>query len=79
MKKVTVTAPPGRLGIHLENFQSENSNTIVSSISESSPLADKIFQGDCIVKINDVDVRDMDTSGMSFDNFIISATLDSSH
>lgn len=79
MKKVIVNVPPGRLGIHLEDFQSEKSGTIVSSISESSPLAGKIFQGDCIIGINDVNVRDMDTSGMNLNNAIASATLDSSH
>lgn len=63
MNLVTVFVPPGRLGIHLEDIESENSSTIVSDVSSDSPLAGKVFQGDYIVSINGVDVREMNTSG----------------
>jgi C-terminal processing protease CtpA/Prc len=58
-----VTIPPGRVGIHLEDFISDVSSTIVSAVSPSSPLAGKVVQGDSIIAVNGVDVRKMDTSG----------------
>lgn len=61
-KKTIVTIPPGRVGIHLEDFVSDVSSTIVTSVSPSSPLAGKVYQGDIIISVNDVDVRKMDTS-----------------
>ena len=65
MEKITVTIPPGKLGIHLKDSQSDNCSTIVSSVSDSSPLAGKIFRGDQVIGINDVNVRDMGTTGMN--------------
>jgi C-terminal processing protease CtpA/Prc len=72
MNLVTVVAPPGRLGIHLDDIESEKSSTIVSAISSGSPLEGKVFQGDYIVSINGVDVREMNTSGENlYLNYVI--------
>ncbi|KAL3784591.1 hypothetical protein HJC23_007047 [Cyclotella cryptica] len=60
--KLTITAPPGRLGIRLENTPSKR-GTIVSLILEASPLQGKIRGGDMIVSVNGVDVSRMDTYG----------------
>eukprot|EP00804_Cyclotella_cryptica_P005445 CCRYP_002980-RA/>CCRYP_002980-RA protein AED:0.26 eAED:0.21 QI:0/0/0/0.83/0.8/0.66/6/0/1422 len=62
--ETVVTVPPGRVGIQLEDFISDVSNTIIASVSGSSPLAGKVFQGDSIISVNGVDVRKMDTSNI---------------
>lgn len=62
----TVSIPRGKIGIHLRDIQSEESSTVVSSVSEGSPLAGKVFAGDYIINVNDIDVRDMDTAGKYF-------------
>jgi hypothetical protein len=63
MKEINVTVPPGKLGIHLDDYESEVSNTIVSSISSRSPVFGRVFEGDYLTGINDVDVHEMDSSG----------------
>ena len=61
--KINVTVPPGRIGIHLKDFSSDVSSTVVTSVSPASPLAGKVFQGDCMLCVNGIDVRNMATSG----------------
>lgn len=56
-----ISMPPGRIGIHLEDFVSGVSNTVVTSVSPSSALAGKVFPGDSIIRVNGVDVHKMDT------------------
>ena len=51
-----------KLGIHLKDKESEVSSTVISSVSADSPLSGKVFEGDCILSMNGIDVRDMDTS-----------------
>lgn len=63
-----VTIPPGRVGIHLEDFVSGVSSTVVKSVSPSSPLVGKVFQGDRITCVNGVDVSKMDTLGKKLNN-----------
>jgi C-terminal processing protease CtpA/Prc len=58
----SVTIPPGKLGIHLKDFESDVSSSYISSVSPTSPLAGKVEQGDSIIRVNGVDVRCMDTS-----------------
>lgn len=58
----SITIPPGKLGIHLEDFRSDVSSTVVSSVNDESPLAGKVFKGDYIVCVNGVDVHKMDTA-----------------
>ncbi|KAL7482928.1 hypothetical protein ACHAW6_008574 [Cyclotella cf. meneghiniana] len=61
--KFTITAPPGRLGIRLENSPSKR-GTVVALVLEASPLQGKICGGDMIVGVNGVDVSGMDTYGV---------------
>ncbi|KAL7521657.1 hypothetical protein ACHAWX_006331 [Stephanocyclus meneghinianus] len=56
-----ISMPPGRIGIHLEDFVSGVSNTVVTSVSPRSALAGKVFPGDSIIRVNGVDVHKMDT------------------
>lgn len=56
-----VSIPPGKIGIHLKDCESDVSSTIISSVSPNSPLAGNVFEGDCIAYVNGIDVRDMDT------------------
>lgn len=58
-----VTIPPGRIGIHLDDFPSDVSSTVVTSVYPTSPLVGKVFQGDFMICVNGVDVRNMATSG----------------
>lgn len=58
----SVTIPPGKLGIHLKDFESDVSSSYISSVSPTSPLAGKVEQGDSIIRVNGVDVRCMDTT-----------------
>ena len=67
-KKEIVRIPPGRIGIHLEDFVSDVSNTVVTSVSPSSALFGKVFQGDSIVCVNGMDVHKMDTLGKKLKN-----------
>lgn len=58
----SITIPPGKLGIHLDDFKSDVSSTVVSSVDPESPLAGKVSEGDVIVCVNGIDVYKMDTS-----------------
>ena len=60
--KLTIAAPPGRLGIRLENTPTRR-GTVVALILEASPLQGKICAGDMIVGVNGVDVSGLDTYG----------------
>jgi hypothetical protein len=68
-----VTIPPGRIGIHLDDFPSDMSSTVVTSVYQTSPLVGKVFQGDCMICVNGVDVCNMATSGkiLIFVGFIL--------
>jgi hypothetical protein len=61
-EKLTLTVPPGRLGIRLDNTPSKI-GTVVYLVSSESPLAGKVFKGDRIVEVNGVNVGRMDTYG----------------
>jgi len=54
-EKTTVTIPPGKVGIHLKDFISDVSGTVVTSVSPSSPLAGKVFPGNSIIYVNGVE------------------------
>ena len=66
-KELYVTAPPGRLGIVLADSLSNdcNCNTVVSFVSEESPLSGIVFCGDFFANINGVDVRGRGNSGQT--------------
>lgn len=59
--RVTVVAPPGKLGIILAN-RVDSRGTVVSGVRTSSVLADKIAPGDRIVAIDGEDVSLMTVS-----------------
>lgn len=59
--RITVIAPPGKLGIILAN-KSDSRGTVVSGVRSSSALADKIFPGDRIIMIDGEDVSRMKVS-----------------
>lgn len=59
--RVTVTAPPGKLGIILAN-KADSRGTVVSGVRTSSVLADRISPGDRIVAIDGEDVSMMTVS-----------------
>ena len=59
--RVTVNAPPGKLGIILAN-KADSKGTVVSGVRTTSPLADKITPGDRIVAIDGEDVSLMTVS-----------------
>lgn len=56
--KVSVIAPPGKLGIILAN-RTDSRGTVVSGVRTSSVLADKVSPGDRIIAIDDEDVSQM--------------------
>ena len=56
--KVSVVAPPGKLGIILEN-RTDYQGTVVSGVRTLSVLAEQVSPGDCIIDIDDKDVRQM--------------------
>lgn len=62
-KVVTVTAPPGRLGIQLTDSIFDDNKTVISMVLPKSPLSGTVFPGDSIKVINGVDVHDLNTSG----------------
>ena len=62
-KTETVSMPRGKLGIHLRDVPSKESSTIVSSVTSGSPLAGKVFEGDYILSVNGIDVRNMNSTG----------------
>ena len=59
--RITVTAPPGKLGIILAN-KADSKGTVVSGVRTSSALADRITPGDRIVAIDGEDVSLMTVS-----------------
>lgn len=59
--KVTVVAPPGKLGIILAN-KTDAKGTVVSGVRTSSVLADRVNPGDRIVAIDGEDVSRMTVS-----------------
>mmetsp|Transcript_18400 Transcript_18400/g.52750 ORF Transcript_18400/g.52750 Transcript_18400/m.52750 type:complete len:1039 (+) Transcript_18400:807-3923(+) len=59
--KVTVVAPPGKLGIILAN-KTDSKGTVVSGVRTSSVLADKVSPGDRIIAIDGEDVSRMTVS-----------------
>lgn len=60
--KFIISVPPGKLGIRLENKPTKL-GTIVTLVSDGSPLEGKIFVGDVILQVNGVDVERMDIYG----------------
>jgi hypothetical protein len=59
---VTVTAPPGKMGIHIDKSEDL---MVVREVKSGSILEDQVYEGDFIVAINDQD----DTRGMSSQDF----------
>jgi len=59
--KITITAPPGKLGIILAN-KSDSKGTVVSGVRTTSVLVGKISPGDRIVAIDGEDVHRMTVS-----------------
>ncbi|CAB9496177.1 expressed unknown protein [Seminavis robusta] len=59
--KVTIQAPPGKLGIILAN-KADSKGTVVSGVRSSSVLSEKISPGDRIVAIDGEDVSLMTVS-----------------
>lgn len=59
--KVTVIAPPGKLGIILAN-KADAKGTVVSGVRTSSVLVDKVSPGDRIIGIDGEDVSRMTVS-----------------
>jgi hypothetical protein len=59
--KITVVAPPGKLGIILAN-KADSKGTVVSGVRTSSVLVDRISPGDRIVAIDGEDVSRMTVS-----------------
>lgn len=59
--KITVVAPPGKLGIILAN-KADSKGTVVSGVRTSSVLAEKISPGDRIIAIDGEDVSRMTVS-----------------
>ncbi|KAL3773174.1 hypothetical protein ACHAWO_001828 [Cyclotella atomus] len=56
--KVSVIAPPGKLGIILAN-RTDSRGTVVSGVRTSSVLAEQVSPGDRIIAIDDEDVSQM--------------------
>lgn len=56
--KVSVVAPPGKLGIILAN-RTDSRGTVVSGVRTSSVLAEQVSPGDRIIAIDDEDVSQM--------------------
>jgi hypothetical protein len=56
--KVSVVAPPGKLGIILAN-RTDSRGTVVSGVRTSSVLAQQVSPGDRIIAIDDEDVSQM--------------------
>jgi hypothetical protein len=56
--KVSVIAPPGKLGIILAN-RTDSRGTVVSGVRTSSVLAERVSPGDRIIAIDDEDVSQM--------------------
>ena len=56
--KVTVIAPPGKLGIILAN-RTDSRGTVVSGVRTPSVLAEQVSPGDRIIAIDEEDVSQM--------------------
>lgn len=59
--RVTIAAPPGKLGVFLEN-RKESRGTVVTKVRPNSPLANLIHTGDRILAIDGADVSLMAVS-----------------
>jgi C-terminal processing protease CtpA/Prc len=59
---VTISAPPGRLGIVIDTT---NEGPLVYHVLDDSPLLNKLHPGDFIISMNDVDTRSMSSSQLS--------------
>uniref|UniRef100_A0A7S4HSF2 PDZ domain-containing protein n=1 Tax=Odontella aurita TaxID=265563 RepID=A0A7S4HSF2_9STRA len=59
--RITVEAPPGRLGVILAN-RSDGKGTVVSALRTSSPLAGKLNPGDRLEAVDGEDVSEMKVS-----------------
>jgi hypothetical protein len=59
---VTITAPPGRLGMVIDTT---NKGPLVYHVLDDSPLVKKIFPGDFIIGLNNVDTRSMSSNQLS--------------
>eukprot|EP00984_Skeletonema_dohrnii_P006820 scaffold2425_cov76-Skeletonema_dohrnii-CCMP3373.AAC.36 len=53
-----VSAPPGKIGLTFVEYEG---NTMVSNVSDSSPLSGWVFPSDVLVAIDDTPVRDLRT------------------
>jgi hypothetical protein len=53
-----VSAPPGKIGLTFVDYEG---NTMVSNVSDSSPLSGWVFPSDVLVAIDDTPVRDLST------------------
>lgn len=56
--KITIVAPPGKLGIILAN-KFDSKGTVISGVRSSSVLADKLHPGDRIIAVDGEDVSRM--------------------
>merc|ERR1712194_92133 len=56
--KITITAPPGKLGIILAN-KFDTKGTVISGVRSSSVLVDKLHPGDRIISVDGEDVSRM--------------------
>ena len=63
-RRITLVLPPGKAGILLSNCV-DKKGTIISEVSTSSPLFQKVFEGDRIVQIDGVDVSRMTVSKLA--------------
>ena len=63
LDRFEIEAPPGRLDIVLETCN--GGAPVVQAISDSSPLAGQIHEGDVLLTVDGVDVSDMSASDVS--------------
>jgi hypothetical protein len=63
LSRFDVEAPAGRLGIVLETANA--AAPVVQAISDSSPLAGQIQEGDTLLSVDGIDVTDMSASDVS--------------
>ena len=69
--KIMVTVPPGRLGIHFVDNTVVGKGTIITKVSDDSPMVGKLLQGDQIIEINGTDVHQMSTAGEVLIIFVV--------
>ena len=61
--RVVVVAPPGALGIHLTDNETNEVKNVVTAVNVDSPLSGKVLPGDYIVTINGGDVHNLGATG----------------